>query len=75
MENGTSFLYLRFIFNYIGAPVRWLFGNKSDFSFSDYLNGPKNSNDNFDEIAHKFNNRIIGFITLSIIVGILIKIV
>jgi len=61
-----------FLFDFIGAIVRFLYGtiwrtiaNKPKFKFSEYLNGPENSDDWFDIAGHSFVNRIIGFITLA----------
>lgn len=59
-----------FIFNFIGACVRWTYGtiwrtiaNRKKFKFSEYLNGPENSDDWFDN-GHELVNRVIGIITL-----------
>lgn len=66
----------RIIFNYIGATIRWVYGtiwrtilNKPKFTYNEYVNGPKNSEDHFDNYGHQFNNRIIGIIFL---IGLLI---
>lgn len=55
----------RVFFNFIGASVRWAFGtfwSKHKFTFNEYLNGPKNSDDYYDEMGHQFNNRMVGAI-------------
>lgn len=72
-----SLVFGHIIFNYTGAIIRWIYGtswrtilNKPKFTFNEYVNGPKNSTDNFDEFGHQFNNRIIGaffFVGLIII--------
>ena len=67
------------ILNFIGAVIRWVYGiiwrtffNKSKFTFNEYVNGFRNSDDTFDEIiAHQFNNKIIGAIFIGIIISIL----
>lgn len=62
-----SLVFGHIIFNYTGAIIRWIYGtswrtilNKPKFTFNEYVNGSKNSTDNFDEFGHQFNNRIIG---------------
>jgi hypothetical protein len=55
----------RLFFNFIGASLRWFVGkifSNNEFTFSEYLNGPENSNDFYDEMGHQFNNRMIGAI-------------
>jgi hypothetical protein len=66
----------RYIFNYIGGTIRWIYGsiwrtifNKPKFSYKEYISGPKNSKDHFDEFGHQFNNRLIG---IGFLVGIVI---
>lgn len=66
----------RFIFNYIGGTIRWIYGsiwrtifNRPKFSYKEYINGPKNSKDHFDEFGHQYNNRLIG---IGFLVGIII---
>ncbi len=66
----------RYIFNYIGGTIRWIYGsiwrtifNKPKFTYQEYINGPKKSKDHFDEYGHQFNNRVIaiGFLGLIVI--------
>lgn len=66
----------RYIFNYIGGTIRWIYGsiwrtifNKPKFSYREYINGPKNSKYHFDQYGHEFNNRLIG---IGFLVGIVI---
>lgn len=66
----------RYIFNYIGGTVRWIYGsiwrtifNKPKFTYNEYINGPKNLKDHFDEYGHQFNNRLVG---IGFLVGIVI---
>jgi hypothetical protein len=63
-------------FDLIGASVRWIYGttwrtiaNRQKFKFSEYLNGPENSNDWFDRTGHSFVNRVIGVITIILIIN------
>ena len=67
------------IINFIGATIRWVYGtisrtlfNKPRFTFDEYVNGPKHSDDYFDEMGHQFNNKIIGFIFITLIISILV---
>ncbi|WP_456442583.1 hypothetical protein [Psychroserpens sp.] len=67
------------IINYIGATVRWIYGaiwrtlfNKPKFTFNEYIHGPKNSDDYFDEMGHQFNNKIIGVIFIGILFSLLV---
>lgn len=68
------------IFNFIGACLRWVSGtvwrtimNKRKFTFKEYLNGPKNSSEYYDKMAHGQNNIWIGVIFFIIISTIIIK--
>lgn len=68
------------IFDYVGAVVRWIYGtvwrtiaNRPKYKFSEYLNGPENSDDWFDMTGHNFVNRVIGMITIVSICWIIIK--
>lgn len=67
------------IFNFIGGTVRYIFGmiwrtilKKKKFSFKEYIYGPKNPEDYFDENGHTFVNGIVGFVTLMIICWIIV---
>jgi hypothetical protein len=75
-----SILTGRVIFNFIGACIRWTYAsiwrtlmNKKKFKFSEYLNGPENTDDWFDLTGHQLINRIIGIITTVLIVIIIIR--
>ena len=66
-----------FIFDFVGAVVRWIYGTiwrtlfrRKKYSFKEYLNGPNNSDDWFDQTGHSFVNRIVGavFIVLLVII-------
>lgn len=67
------------LYNFIGACVRWLYGtiwrtiaHKEKFQFHEYLYGPDNSDDYFDNVGHQFVNKVIGIITLVVVIfGIL----
>ena len=68
------------IFDYVGAVVRWIYGttwrtiaNKPKYKFSEYINGPENSDDWFDVTGHSFVNRVIGLITIVSICWIIIR--
>ena len=68
------------IFNFIGGSIRWVFGTawsaltkKPKFTFWEYINGPKNSSDWFDETGHHFVNILIFFLALGIIFGIILS--
>ena len=78
MSEFIGFVVIEIIFNFIGAVIRWLFGNiwrtiknKPKFKFSDYLNGPKNP-DHFDNQAHETNNVIIGVASTIVIILIVV---
>ena len=69
-----------YIFNFFGAVVRWLYGtiwrtiaNKRKYTFIEYLNGPKNSEDWFDKTGHTFVNRVLGLITIVFLVWLSMK--
>lgn len=71
----------REILNFIGGTVRWIYGsiwrtlfNKPKFTYSEYINGSKNSKDYIDSMGHRFNNIIIGMIFLVIIISIVFRI-
>tara|TARA_Y100000815_G_scaffold262804_1_gene276624 strand:- start:456 stop:695 length:240 start_codon:yes stop_codon:yes gene_type:complete len=66
----------RSIFNYIGGTIRWIYSsiwrtifNKPKLNYREYIDGPKNSKDHFDEFEPQFNNRLIG---IGFLVGIVI---
>ncbi|MGI9551907.1 MAG: hypothetical protein ACR2MT_11955 [Aurantibacter sp.] len=66
------------IFNFIDASLRWIYGSfwrtlfdKPKFTFKEYLDGPKGSDDYYDKNAHKLNNKLIGIFTLGIIAAII----
>lgn len=64
------------ILNFIGACVRWALGSlskKNKFTFKEYLNGPKNSSDFFDQQVHGANNEWIGGVFLFLVVMILMS--
>ena len=68
---------LGIVLDYFGAIIRWLYGtiwrtiaNKPKFKFSEYINGPENSDDWFDFAGHSIINRVIGMITLLFIIYI-----
>lgn len=68
------------IYNFIGACVRWLYGTiwrtiarKPKFTFKEYINGPKNSDDYFDQTGHQFVNKIIGVLFIVSVIWIIIR--
>jgi len=68
------------IFEYFGGIVRYIYGsiyrtllNKKKYTFKEYLYGPKDSDDFFDNYGHGFVNRIIGLISLVLIASLIIK--
>jgi hypothetical protein len=70
----------RFLLNILGASIRWSYGSiwrnifrKKRFTFVEYLYGPKNSEDWFDQTGHTFVNRVIGLIFLAILAIIILK--
>lgn len=70
-----------YLLNYMGASVRWFFGkvlnfnkNRTEFTFKEYLYGPKKSNDHYDVFGHQFNNRWIGALFFFLITIIIKKI-
>ena len=46
--------------------------NKPKFTYQEYINGPKRKN-YYDEMGHEFNNRIIAFIVIGIVVCLLVN--
>ena len=73
-ENITG----RFILNVLGATVRWIYGSvwrtifrKKKFTYKEYLYGPENSEDWFDQKGHTFVNIVIGMIFLMLIIMII----
>ncbi|KGO79025.1 hypothetical protein Q762_14760 [Flavobacterium cauense R2A-7] len=63
----------RFILNYIGGTLRYIYGsiwrtifNKPKFTYKEYIYGPKKP-DYYDEWGHEFNNRMIAGIFLIFI--------
>jgi hypothetical protein len=69
----------RFILNYIGGTLRYIYGtiwrtifNRPKFTYKEYINGPKRKN-YYDEMGHEFSNRIIAFIVIGIIVCLLVN--
>jgi len=69
------------ILNFIGGTVRYVYGTvwrtllkKRKFTFDEYINGPKKSQDFFDQTGHGLVNGIVGIISLSIICWIIIRI-
>ena len=68
------------IFNWIGGTVRWIFGttwskllNKDQFTYLEYINGPKKGKGWFDDKGHGFVNIIVSFITIGVIIAIIVK--
>jgi hypothetical protein len=64
------------ILNKIGGTFRWMLGSissKNKFTFKDYIYGPKNSDDYFDQMGHQFNNKWIGLFII-IIIALIIKV-
>jgi len=64
----------RFLLNYIGRTLRFIYGTvwitifkKPKFTYKEYIQGPKKKT-YYDENGHEFNNRMIGFIFIMIIV-------
>ena len=50
-----------------------LLQEKKRFKFIEYMNGPENSDDWFDQTGHKFVNRIVGMVSIVAIVIIILK--
>ncbi len=62
------------ILNFTGGTLRWIYGSiwrtifkKSKFTYREYIDGPKNSDDYFDSVGHRFNNIIIGIIFIGVV--------
>jgi len=63
----------------VGGCVRYVYGttwrtllNKKKFTFDEYINGSKKSEDYFDQTGHRFVNGIVGLVTIVIICWIII---
>lgn len=59
------------ILSFIGAVIRWVYGtvwrtvaNKKKYKFLEYLYGPEDSDDWFDETGHDFVNRVVALIVI-----------
>lgn len=57
------------MFNFIGGSARFLMAsiyfkliNKPNFTFEEYLHGPKHSDHFYDTVGHSFVNKMLGFI-------------
>ncbi len=76
MEDFFGSIVIELVLNFIGATIRWIYGsiwrtifNKSKFKFKDYLNGPEENSNYYDDFGHNYNNILIGVI---FIVGIIV---
>ncbi len=56
------------LINFIGASIRWIFGtswrtilNQPKFTFKEYLYGPNESDDWYDQKGHRLSNFIVAF--------------
>lgn len=65
----------RFLLNYIGGTLRYVYGttwrtifNKPKFTYKEYIYGPKKKT-YYNENGHEFNNRMIAFIFIMIIIS------
>lgn len=70
----------KFIQNLVGASVRWSYGTvwrtlsgKKRYTFTEYMYGPKYSDDWFDQKGHTFVNRIIGMVFIVVVFVLLLK--
>jgi hypothetical protein len=66
----------RFLLNYIGGTLRFIYGitwrtifNKPKFTYKEYIYGSKKKN-YYDKNGHEFNNRMIAFIFIMIIISL-----
>jgi hypothetical protein len=67
------------IINFIGGSLRWIYGltlgsilKKPKFTFKEYISGPENTIDFYDKTSHNFNNHILGWICIGILLSILL---
>lgn len=72
-------MFTRYILNIIGGTVRWIVGslwrtifNKPKFTYKEYIYGPKQSKDYYDEYGHRFNNSFIGVICILILIALFV---
>ena len=70
----------KFIQNLVGASVRWSYGTvwrtlsgKKRYTLTEYMYGPKYSDDWFDQKGHTFVNRIIGMVFIVVVFVLLLK--
>ncbi|MGR3810388.1 hypothetical protein [Jiulongibacter sp. NS-SX5] len=77
--NLFEILFGKAIFNFIGGTIRWICGSiwrtllrRPKFNFREYIDGPKNTNDHFDEHGHQINNVVIG---ISFVVGVILLLI
>ena len=68
------------IFNFIGASFRWIVGSiwrtllsRNKYSFSEYLNGPNDTDEQIDKLGNGLINRVTGFVLLMIICWLIIS--
>jgi hypothetical protein len=68
------------ILNWIGGTLRWMLGSiwfslrqKKNFKYSEYLFGPNNSDDWFDEKGHGFVNILASCVFIMIMILLFLK--
>ncbi len=68
------------IINWVGGSLRWVIGSiwfsirkKKNFTYSEYLYGPNNSDDWFDEKGHGFVNILAACVFIMILILLFLK--
>lgn len=68
------------VLNFLGGSLRWIYGtiwrtiaNKPKFTFREYLYGPNEPKDWFDEKGHGLSNILVAFAFLFAVVVVLTK--
>lgn len=69
-----------YVLNFLGGSLRWLYGtiwrsiaNKPKFTFREYLYGPDQPKDWFDEKGHSLSNILVAFAFLFAVIVALYK--
>lgn len=79
MDNWSSLLSGRSILNLIGGTARWVYGTlwrtllqKEKFTFREYIEGRKNTEDLFNQKDHQIVNIVVGFVLIVFIISMLV---
>jgi hypothetical protein len=84
MDDLFSLLIIRPVghaLQWLGGTLHYLYGTliralrltkRKAYSHSEYVNGPEDPEDVvFDTVGHRFNNRLLGFLFIGVMLGLL----